>query len=454
MADTRYLEQNGGKWRVVIAVPRPLQAKLGTKLKQSLNTDSLTTANALKWNVIRQLKAKLEQATSGTLQDPVVQEGLLYREALEKAKDDHERENIEAALDARIEVIRGTPLGPDPDDPSTPLYDEARDARASLLNDVALGMGTPLLTHLKTYHSQGNRKARTQADDERAIEYLTDWCRQENLAPTIEEITRKRAGQFINGYLTGDQKGQAIARKTANKYISSLSGYWKWLEKRGFVDANVWQGQSLPKEVKPTEEMARAFTDEEMVKLLTGDAKPYLAAMIRIAALTGARIGAIAELRVKDVAGGMITFQPQKREKGTRTIPMHPDLVATFKQLSEGKQQADWLFPELSVPPKGSQLERSMPAVKLFGRYREDLGVRDRVEGAKRDRITFHSFRRWFITKAEQAYIEPHVIETVVGHKRQGMSLGLYSGGPSIEQMRKCVNAVKLPNIKNGQVDG
>lgn len=445
MADTKYLEQNGGKWRVVVAVPRPLQAKLGTKLKQSLNTDSLTTANVLKWNVIGQLKAQIEKAQSGTSEDPIVQEGLLYREALEKANDAHERETIEAALGERVDALLGQPISPDPDDPSSPVYDEAREARAAMLSEVAFGRGTPLATHLTTYHGQSNRKARTQADDRRAVEYLSDWCRQDNLAPTIENISRKRAGQFINGYLTGDQKGQAIARKTANKYISSLSGYWKWMEKRGLVEANVWQGQSLPKEVKAPEEMARAFTDEEMIKLLTGDAKPYLAAMIRIAALTGARIGAIAELRVEDVAGGRITFQPQKREKGTRTIPVHPDLVATFQQLSKGKQPSEWIFPELPVPPKGSQLERSMPAVKLFGRYRESLGVRDRIEGARRDRITFHSFRRWFITKAEQAGIEPHVIETVVGHKRQGMSLGLYSGGPSMEQLRRCVESVKLP---------
>jgi len=59
--------------------------------------------------------------------------------------------------------------------------------------------------------------------------------------------------------------------------------------------------------------------------------------------------------------------------------------------------------------------------------------------------VTFHSFRRWFITKAEQAGIAPHIIASVVGHKRQGMTLGLYSGGPSREQLRECVEAVRLP---------
>jgi hypothetical protein len=38
-----------------------------------------------------------------------------------------------------------------------------------------------------------------------------------------------------------------------------------------------------------------------------------------------------------------------------------------------------------------------------------------------------------------------HIIAVVVGHKRTGMTLGRYSGGPLLEQARRCVEAVKLP---------
>lgn len=46
-SDTRYLEQNGGTWRVTVALPRDLRAKLGTRLKRPLHTDSLTVVNRL-----------------------------------------------------------------------------------------------------------------------------------------------------------------------------------------------------------------------------------------------------------------------------------------------------------------------------------------------------------------------------------------------------------------------
>ncbi len=122
-------------------------------------------------------------------------------------------------------------------------------------------------------------------------------------------------------------------------------------------------------------------------------------AMMRIAALTGARIGAIAELRVSDVQGSVIRFLPQKRETGVRLVPIHSQLVSTVEGLTKGRSGDDPLFPELPPPPPGSPLERSMPAVKLFHRFRDRLGVTDPVEGQRRDRINFHSFRRWFITR-------------------------------------------------------
>jgi hypothetical protein len=79
-------------------------------------------------------------------------------------------------------------------------------------------------------------------------------------------------------------------------------------------------------------------------------------------------------------------------------------------------------------------------------RYRRSCGVEDKPEGQRQSNIDFHSWRRWFITMAEQAGQPVHVIETTVGHKRPGMSMGLYSGGPSLDQLRACVEAVKLPS--------
>jgi hypothetical protein len=73
------------------------------------------------------------------------------------------------------------------------------------------------------------------------------------------------------------------------------------------------------------------------------------------------------------------------------------------------------------------------------------VGVEEVVPGRRRSLVNFHSFRRYFITKAEQADQMEHIIAVVVGHKRTGMTLGRYSGGPLLEQAGRCVEAVRLP---------
>ena len=49
-------------------------------------------------------------------------------------------------------------------------------------------------------------------------------------------------------------------------------------------------------------------------------------------------------------------------------------------------------------------------------------------------------------TEQRPADTLPHIIESVLGHKRQRMTLGTYSGGAAIKQMKKCVEAVSRRN--------
>lgn len=72
--------------------------------------------------------------------------------------------------------------------------------------------------------------------------------------------------------------------------------------------------------------------------------------------------------------------------------------------------------------------------------------MHEREEGRRRSRVNFHSFRRWFITKALQAGQPERVVKQVVGHSLQGdVTLGVYFGGDLMPALRKCVEAVRLP---------
>lgn len=459
MADSKYLEKHGEKWRVTVPVPRSLHSVLGTKLKRPLNTDSLSTANLLKHAVIAELRQEIARAASGKTDstgksdDRLTAEALALRASIEQATDDRERQDVIDYIATRADEIAGDPVETTDSNSGarTFEYDSAQASIAGVFSRLATGESSPLRSFVQQWHGQASRHPRVMADDERALDLLEEWCRTHRVDPAIEAITRKVAGRFIGKLL---EDGDRTPR-TINKYIISLSGYWKWLKRRGHVDDNPWREQSLPKE-KNGEGAARTFTDDELLKLLDGvddkgdqhTAPEYLHALMRIAALSGARIDAIASLKVADCQGGLFKFKPQKREPAPRYVPIHSALVTLIERRCDGKEMGDDLFPELPIPPVGSERERSMPAVKLFGRYRKAVGVDDQLPGKRRSLVTFHSFRRWFITQAERAGQPETIIAAVVGHKRAGMTLGLYSAGPDREQFMRCVEAVKLPTRK------
>lgn len=396
-----------------------------------------------------------------------MQEALALREALSRGEGEGEgRRNGYSLRDAiadRADEIRGDPISEHPD-PETHApayeYDSDRERRAGYFHNIATGQETPLTALLQQWHIQAiNRKPRTKGDDARALGYLEEWCKSNRIHPTLEAISRKVAGRFIGDLptiaasaWTGQQR---LTNTTANKYLSSLSGYWKWLMARGMIEDNIWRGQRLETERFAPDDRERPFTDEEVARLLSGSPRMgTLTPIMRIAALTGARVDAIVSLCVKDFENGLFRFKPQKKESGARLVPVHSALVSLIERLTRGKAPDDDLLPGFPVPPAGSQCERSMPAVQAFTNYRRSRGVDDRRPGRKRSLVNFHSFRRWFITKAEQAGIPESTIAFVVGHKRPGMTLGLYSGGPELEQLRACVEAVRLPEVDGGQRGG
>jgi integrase len=133
-----------------------------------------------------------------------------------------------------------------------------------------------------------------------------------------------------------------------------------------------------------------------------------------------------------------------KTPASRRVVPIHTAVWPIVQMRIAGKAADAFVFDELGPLPSPGQ-PRSAAAVKAFGRYRAAVGVDDRREGQRRSLVNFHSFRRTFVTLAEQAGQPETTIRSVVGHKRSGMTFGIYSGGPSLEQRRACIEAVQVP---------
>jgi integrase len=242
-------------------------------------------------------------------------------------------------------------------------------------------------------------------------------------------------------------------QKTINRYLSSYRTHWKWLMQRDRIASNPWLETHISERSRlggdhddqGNGQGKRSFTDREVRTLLAGSAPEPLPDLMMIAALTGARINAICELRVKDCWGGAFLFRRAKQEPRDRTIPIHSRLKSIVARRSAKKRPNDFLFVEL--PDATATRPRSAAASQSFTRYRREVGVEERSDGRRQSNVDFHSFRRWFTTKAEQAGQRPHIIDFVTGHKRPGETLGRYSEGPSMVQLRACVEAVKLPRL-------
>ncbi|MBY0610960.1 MAG: tyrosine-type recombinase/integrase [Beijerinckiaceae bacterium] len=440
-----YVEKRRNGYYALTEVPPSLREAIGRKrFCKSLKTNDRAVANSRKWSVLAEFNAEIEAARSRVTGDAALDEARKLREELRKAPE-KEAETLRDVIAMQAEELRGAPISDTAGIPPWEYeYDEKREEQAKAFHGLATGSATPLNEYLDQWLRETTYTARSQTDHRRAIRRLQDWGTK-----TLEEITRRKAGEFVSWLLMPHPEALWSGdRRSAAKLKSSLSRYWHWLKGKGLVDHNPWTEQTIHKP-KANQvgyiEKARAFTDDEVLLLLEGSAKPIIADFIRIAALSGMRIDEICRLRVRDCENNLFYVSKAKTQAGVRYVPIHPDLHAILERRQKDKGPDEYLFNELKDPKAGSASERSMPVVKAFSRYLRKLKLEVLVGDKKRSLVTFHSLRRWFVTKAEQAGQPEAIIAAVVGHKRAGMTLGLYSAGPSADQFKVCVEAVKLP---------
>ena len=148
LGDTRWLEMHGGKWRVSVAVPRALQGKLGTRLKRSLHTDSLSIANHLKLRIVDELQSRIarELETSGLLPRPTITEALALREELREANGAPAFEDVHRDIARLATDILGPAIAERYDDETESFYSIYDPKRSALTDDflaIARGTATP-----------------------------------------------------------------------------------------------------------------------------------------------------------------------------------------------------------------------------------------------------------------------------------------------------------------------
>lgn len=278
------------------------------------------------------------------------------------------------------------------------------------------------------------------------INQFAAWAVAEGL--DVGDVDRRIAGRYVTAKLV------PMHPRTAAKHLSALRSYWTYLIGRGHTPGqNPWEGQIAARKgkraVRSAGDRERPFTLEEMQTLLFAAYPDHLSKAfkgqiydaMRVSALSGLRLAEIVTLRVGECGDDAFDIQHGKTQAARRRVPIHPQLAGIISRRVAGKRQDDWVFQELAT-----ERDPGDTFGKRFSRYRELLGVDDKRDGKRRSLVNFHSFRRWFVTEAERAGQPETTIAAVVGHAegRRSMTFGIYSGGPSDQQRRACVE-VHLP---------
>ena len=442
-ADRQWLEQRRLGWYAVVYVPPRLHSRLGKKLRTSLETRDLHVALLRRHSAVSKFKALIWEADKSAA-DPRTDEAFAWRGIKEQAKrgevvnllgdpDDDEAQAgaIDHLIGDRIEIIRAA----------------EGDKAARAFAAIASGEETPLLHHLPDWLAEGGGngayRGRSKAGFESDLKRLAAWMADAKLPPTVEAIDRKQAGAFVSHL----RAKEGLAPKTVAKIVSTFRSYWVFLGRKGHApeERTPWDRQAPPKGTGSglPQDDERPFTDTEIVTLLNGSTDTELHDAMRIGALTGMRLEEIYQLTVADCAGGLFHIRGGKTKAAKRKVPIHPALSPIVERRTAGKDPTAYLFPEPGIVKQGR--ERSMAASKRFGHYRKRVGVDEQAEGKRRSLVNFHSFRRWFVTTAIRQRQAVHVVQQVVGHTQQGVTLGVYHGGDTHKALRSCVEAVQLP---------
>jgi integrase len=445
-----HLEWHNGSIRVTVAIPRALQGQLGaTRLKQSLKTDSPALAERIKHGVIQALKNRINVARKAKATTSLSSEAMDWCNEIEGIEDDRQRETLELVL-----------------------HDRARELEASEgyevskgFHDIASGQATPLETMLETYVAGSGLRERSGDEARRAVRVLRAWCETAKVPASVEAISRKVAGRFVTDHLLA-----TMSRKTTEKYLSFLSGYWKFLIGKGYATERVWSEQldGIGRE-KTRRAQAdslnvngstgkRPYTKEEARKLLYAPVSDdptaqRTADLTWLGALSGMRLDEICRLRVTDAQAEWFVVNAGagegKTDASRRRVPIHPALSAIVARRAANKKPTDYLIEDLPEPEPGSFRERSMPASKAYTRFRRDLGIDERAPGQRQSNVDFHSWRRWFIQEARDAGAAFWTLADLVGHDTKslpgGLTMGRYPGPAADAALIEAVKSVMPP---------
>jgi integrase len=240
---------------------------------------------------------------------------------------------------------------------------------------------------------------------------------------SIESIDRRT----IATRLAAIERGSGPA--AGNRVRTSLSAYFMWLAREGYVEANPVAFTNKAVENGSRE---RVLADDELAAIWRASGDGQYGAIIKLLMLTGARRDEIASLRWSeiDLDAATVTL-PGARTKNRRehVIPLSEQALAILTAQPR-RDDRDHVF--------GRGAERGF---QDWSGSKADLESR-LVAAGRSFEWRLHDFRRSLSTALHERFgVSPHVIEAVLGHvggHKAGVA-GVYNKALYLEERRRAL---------------
>jgi integrase len=451
-----YLIQQRRRWFVRMVVPADLRNIIGQSIFKvpTGHTDEHRAATVAA-PIIAELQDRIRSARdAGKRLEQVTADELAERYRTERLTDP-EKAEITRITDVINFVL--TAQGHTRADHAKQVRNAGYDLHAALRQlpggevaaqsaDRITGHATPLLTHLDRWKPDAGLKPRPL---DQAVSSIKQFDKA--VGKSIEQIEAKDVQHWIDGLINAASEA-GLHSKTVNRKLGEIRNYWTWLQSHQIVpnDRNPFAGRRVVNPAsrrKSKEELRQRFHVEDVVRCWAAAeqrADVPLAAAIRIAAYSGARIEGVSQLQTTDIrvdpdTGTRFMRMDDKTAAGDRFVPVHPKIAPLLDTLIKGAGADGYLIYSAARNKYG---ERSQPLGKRFGRLKTELGFDHRH--------VFHSIRKTVAHLLENAECPPGIAKDIVGHAKTDMTFGIYSGETKIDhRARWLTKAVNYPDLKD-----
>jgi integrase len=416
----QHLELRHKTYFALLTVPKDVQHILGKKrFFKTTGTGDLRLAQAKADLFVIKWKAEIANARQRS-DDPIINSALELNKMLKSSPSHLVHDAIEEETDR--------------------LRNDSSDFVADTFEQVATGKSKVLDTFIPEWEKHqlarglGEKNVSQMKSD---LSMLTEYI------PATNMVESKNCDAWINLIAeTNNYKSSSVIR-----IVGACNNFYRYLQDIGVFNPDTPTPFKVPKAYKQSKKPnAKAinkksswvpFSKKEVESLHDSALKrgdTVLVDLIAIAAYTGARIEELCSLKKDFVDFNEKTFTivDAKTAAGNRVVPIHTSILKIVKRLFNHSPN-EYLFSDLTENKYGN---RSNAIGKRFGRLKTELG-----HGKQ---LVFHSIRKTFTTELERAGIAENVAADIVGHEKQTMTYGLYSGGASLEQKRKAISKVKF----------